>query len=199
MLYEIKEQFSIEMLTDEVGTHISLYQPTHRYSPENKQDRIMYKNLLKEIEHSLRQKKDVSLNDSIMEPLYQLEKDNGFWNNTLDGIAVLANKNTCMIYKLTGTVNELVIVNDRFHIKPLIKAFQSVENYQLLLLSQNDFSIYQGNRYGFSEIEIGEDVPRTLEAVLGKQLTDASVTQGSFGGIGRHGVFNGLRRIRTSY
>ncbi|MBK5254277.1 MAG: hypothetical protein JJE03_07480 [Peptostreptococcaceae bacterium] len=192
MLYEIKDQFSIDMISDEEGPHISLYQPTHSHYPENKQDSIVFKNLLREIENSLKQKNEPSFIDSIMEPFYKLEKDSNFWNNTFDGIAILANQNKCIIYKLTGTIKEFAVVNKRFHIKPLIKAFQSVGNYQLLLLSKNDFSIYQGNRYGFSEIEIDSDIPRTLEAVLGKQLTDPSVTQGSFAGVGRPGAFYGL-------
>ncbi len=36
MLYEIKDQFSIDMISDEEGPHISLYQPTHRHFQENK-------------------------------------------------------------------------------------------------------------------------------------------------------------------
>ncbi|MGZ9143096.1 MAG: hypothetical protein ACXW4O_12250, partial [Candidatus Binatia bacterium] len=33
---------------------LSLYQPTHRHHPDNQQDPIRYKNLLKELEGSLR-------------------------------------------------------------------------------------------------------------------------------------------------
>ncbi|MFA9379208.1 MAG: hypothetical protein ACERKZ_21040 [Lachnotalea sp.] len=136
MIYEITNQFPNEMiLSDDGGPHISLYQPTHRHYPENKQDLISY--------------------------------------------------------NLRGPINKFVVVNNSFHIKPLIQAFQSVENYQLLGLSQNNFTLYQGNRYGFSEIEIDSDIPRTLEAVLGKQQTDPSLTHGSFGGVGRPAVFHG--------
>jgi hypothetical protein len=53
-------QISIEQLTGLIGVHeppcISLYQPTHRRHPENQQDPIRYRNLLVEIETSLREK-----------------------------------------------------------------------------------------------------------------------------------------------
>ena len=43
-----------------LGAHeppcLSLYQPTHRAYPENQQDPIRFKNLLKSLEQSLRQK-----------------------------------------------------------------------------------------------------------------------------------------------
>jgi hypothetical protein len=191
MLYEITDQFPNDMISDEGGPHISLYQPTHRHFPENKQDLIEFKNLLREIVNSLKQKNEPSFIDSIMEPFYKLENDRDFWNNTLDGIAVLANQNRCIIYNLHGPVKEFAVVNNSFHIKPLIQAFQSVESYQLLGLSRNNFSLYQGNRYGFSEIGIGPDIPRTLGAVLGKQQTEPSLTQGSFGGTGRLAVYHG--------
>ena len=44
MLYEIANTFPHEIL-DAKEPFISLYQPTHRYRPENKQDLIRYKNL----------------------------------------------------------------------------------------------------------------------------------------------------------
>ncbi len=53
----------------------------------------MFKNLLREIVNSLKHKNEPSFIDSIMEPFYKLEKDGEFWNNTFDGIAVLANQN----------------------------------------------------------------------------------------------------------
>ncbi|MFA7673223.1 MAG: hypothetical protein WCY62_05160 [Clostridia bacterium] len=191
MLYEITDQFLNDMLPDDEGPNISLYQPTHRRFPENRQDLIEFKNLLREIVNLLKQKNEQCIVDTIMEPFYELEKDRDFWNNTLDGIAVLANKNRCIVYKLHSPVKGYVTVRSSFHIKPLIQAFQSVESYQLLELSSNNFSLYQGNRYGLSKIEIDPDVPRTLEAVLGNQKTEPSLTQGSFGGTGRTAVYHG--------
>ncbi len=191
MLYEITDQFSNDMISDEEGPHISLYQPTHRHFPKNKQDLIVFKNLIREIESSLKQNNKPTFIDSIMEPFYKLEEDSEFWNNTLDGIAILAHQNKCVIYNLHCPVKEFAVVSNSFHIKPLIKAFQSIERYQLLGLSHNSFSLYQGNRYGFSEIEIDSDVPRTLGAVLGKQKTNPLLSQGSFGGTGRPAVYRG--------
>lgn len=191
MLYEITDQFPNDMISDDGGAHISLYQPTHRCFPENKQDPIEYRNLLREIVNTLKQNNEQSIIDSIMEPFYELEKDKDFWNNTLDGIAVLATKNKCIVYNLHGQVKKYAGVNNSFYIKPLIQAFQCVESYQLLELSRNDFSLSQGNRYGFSKIEIDPDIPRSLEAVLGNQQTEPSLTQGSFGGTGRTAVYHG--------
>ncbi|MFA6846171.1 MAG: hypothetical protein WCR02_10630 [Sphaerochaetaceae bacterium] len=191
MAYEIVSRFPNDIIYQEEGPFISLYQPTHRHFPENKQDSIVFKNLLRVIENSLSQKYEKDLVVLIMKPFHELEEDEHFWNNTSDGIAVLASQNKCIIYNLQGSVKEFATVANSFHIKPLIKAFQSMENYQLLGLSRNNFTLYQGNKFGFSEIALPPDTPRTLEEVLGKQLTDSYVTQGSYGGIGSHAMYHG--------
>jgi hypothetical protein len=188
MAYEIASRFPNDIIYQEEGPLISLYQPTHRQFPENKQDSIVFKNLLRAIENSLAKKYEKDLAISIMQPFYELEKDETFWNNTSDGIAVLASKNKCIVYNLQGKVKEFTTVANSFHIKPLINAFQSMENYQLLGLSRNNFTLYQGNKYGFSEIGLPLDTPRTLEEVLGDQVTDSYLAKASYGGTGGHTV-----------
>nr|HPJ76698.1 hypothetical protein [Clostridia bacterium] len=190
MNYEITNQFPNEIIYEEKGPFISLYQPTHRSYPDNKQDTIVFSNLLRVIENSFNgNNKDIA--DSMLKPLYKLEKDLSFWNNTLDGIAVLASKNKCVIYNLQSPVKEFVSLADSFHIKPLIMAFQSLDSYQVLGLSRNNFSIYKGNRYGFSEIELAPDVPRKLEDVLGEDLTEPYLSHGSYGGTGGSAMYHG--------
>ena len=123
MLYEIVHHFPKDMIFKEDGPLISLYQPTHRSFPDNKQDPIVFKNLLRVIENSLKQKVNDEFIDSIMKPFYELKEDKYFWNNTSDGIAVLASQNKCIVYNLHNPVKEFAVVANSFHIKPLIQGF----------------------------------------------------------------------------
>lgn len=191
MLYEIAHRFPQDMILKEDGPLISLYQPTHRSFPDNKQDPIVFKNLLRVIENSLKQITNDDFIDSIMKPFYELKEDKTFWNTTADGIAVLASKSKCIVYNLHNPVKELAIVANSFHIKPLIKAFQSTENYQLLGLSRENFTLYQGNRNGFEEIVINQDTPRTMKDVLGDQLSDSNLSHGSYAGAGGPTMYHG--------
>jgi len=196
MLYEIAHRFPQDMIFKEDGPLITLYQPTHRSFPDNKQDPIVFKNLLRVIENSLKQIPDVDSIDSIMKPFYELNDDTIFWNNASNGIAVFASQNKCIVYNLHNPVKEFAVVANNFHIKPLIKAFQSIENYQLLGLSRENFSLYQGNRLGFEEIAINQDTPRTMEQVLGKQLSDASLSYGSYAGAGGPAMYYGQDGVK---
>jgi len=191
MLYEIVHRFPQDMIFQEDGPLISLYQSTHRSFPDNKQDPIVFKNLLRVIEHSLKQKMSIEPIDAIMKPFYDLKEDKVFWNNTSDGIAVLASQNKCIVYNLNNPVKELAVVADSFHIKPLLQAFQSIENYQLLGLSRENFTLYQGNRDGFHEIKIDPDTPRSMHDVLGNQLSDSYLSHGSYAGAGGPTMYHG--------
>ena len=57
---EIRNLLTTESLAELASVHqppcLSLYQPTHRRHPENQQDPIRFRNLVKELEASLRQK-----------------------------------------------------------------------------------------------------------------------------------------------
>jgi hypothetical protein len=54
MSYAIAHLFPDEMIFEKGGPFVSLYQPTHRHFPENKQDTIVFKNLVRQIENSLK-------------------------------------------------------------------------------------------------------------------------------------------------
>ncbi len=191
MLYKLVERFPEDMIFKEEGPLVSLYQPTHRIFPDNKQDVIVYKNLLRTIENSLKLLVDDSESDELMKPLYEIKDDKEFWNNTYDGLAILVNKKNCIVYKLREPVKELAIVANSYYVKPLIKAFQALEQYQVLGLSRENFNLYQGNRYGFEELVIDEDQPKTMEDVLGDQKTESYLSHGSYGGTGAPTMYHG--------
>lgn len=191
MTYELAKHFPHEIIFQTEGPMITLYQPTHRRFPENKQDQIVYKNLLRDIENTLSSKYEKDMIETIMHPFHELEDDVEFWNNTLDGIAVLGSQTQCVIYNLQETFNQFATVAKSFHIKPLIKAFQSLENYQLLGLSRNSFALYQGNRNRITEIPLSSDTPTSLKDVLGDQKTESYLSHGSYGGASGNTMYHG--------
>jgi hypothetical protein len=191
MTYELVKAFPDQILFKQEGPFISLYLPTHRHEPENKQDPIVYKHLLKTVESSLAQKYSPKEIEVSMSPLRHIEEDIDLWNNTLDGLAVLSCPKRTVIYLLHDTVEALAIVADRFQTKQLIKAFQSIDQYQLLGLSSDSFALYHGNQNGIEQIHLAPGTPSTMEEVLGNQLTDSYLTQGSYNGTGRSAMYHG--------
>ena len=155
---------------------LSLYQPTHRQHPDNTQDPIRFRNLVKMMEESLRQKYPKREIKPLLQPFEALAEDRTFWNRTADGLAVLSAPGLFRVYKLQRPVAELVVVADSFHTKPLMRITQSADHYQVLALSRNAFKVFEGNRDALGEILPIESVPQTAAELLGK---DADVREGA--------------------
>ncbi len=177
MSFEIVHVFPHEMLLDTEGTScISLYQPTHRHGPENQQDLIRFKNLIQQIEQSLEEKFSKEEIEQKMIPFYELGEDHQFWEHAGEGLAVFAADDKCIVYKLQRPVEEFAVVADSFHIKPLIRVYQSADRYHLLGLSRESFAIYEGNRYHVEKIDMDEEIKNTAKKALGEDYDDKVVT-----------------------
>ena len=94
----------------------------------------------------------------------------GFWNQTLDGLAVLGAKGSFRVYKLQRTVAEQAVVANSFHIKPLLRILQSADRYQVLALNRREIRLFEGNRDALDEEEPARGVPRTISEALGEEF-----------------------------
>lgn len=173
------------LATSQHGPCLSLYQPTHRRHPENQQDPIRFRHLVKALEASLRQQHPAAETRRLLEPFEALARDHDFWNHTLDGLAVLGGGELFKVFRLQRPVVELAIVAGSFHTKPLRRFLQSVDRFQVLGLSLSGIRLYEGDRDVLDEIDPAPGVPRTMADALGEELTEPSKTVASHGGIGR--------------
>jgi hypothetical protein len=187
-----KELLNELQLTDQAPC-LSLYMPTHRSHPDNLQDPIRFKNLVKQMEESLLRKYSASEVEKHLEPFELLTDDKDFWNHASEGLAILSADELFKRIRLPIAVEELVVVADSFHTKPLQKYLQSSENYHVLGLSLHDIRLFEGNRHSLIEVVSFPGVPKTITEALGEELTDKHTTVASYGGSGgessnmRHG------------
>lgn len=173
-----------ELLMPDQQPCLSLYMPTHRSHPENLQDPIRFKNLLKQLEESLLLKYSAGEVKKHLEPLEALMDDVSLWNHTSDGLAVFSRNGLFKTVALPVKVDELAMVADSFHTKPLRQYLQSTERYHVLGLSLHEVRLFEGYRHSLAEIELLPDIPRTMISALGDDLTDKHSTVASYGGTG---------------
>lgn len=150
---------------------LSLYQPTHRSFPEREQDPIRFKQLVRQLEDSLK-KQGVTDYQSLTAPFHKLIDDVDFWNSNRDGLAVFAAPGYFEWFRLQRKVPELAVANDRMHVKPLLRIAQSADRYQILAITLDSVKLYEGNRDGIDEIRLADGVPATLQEALGRELTE---------------------------
>jgi hypothetical protein len=149
---------------------LSLYQPTHRTYPDKQQDPIRFRNLLRELEESLRREYATRDVRPLLEPFERLAEDTDFWRTrTLDGLAVLGAPDLFRVYRLQRAVPELAVVADSFHLKPLVRLLQSADSYYVLGLDRQQIRLFEGNRDQLDEVEPAPGIPRTSAEVLGEE------------------------------
>lgn len=180
-----KEEHLVKLLSMEQKPCISIFMPTHRSHPENQQDHIKFKNLVKELEKSLAEKFSNGEINDLLEPFHALILDKEFWNYNPEGIAVFGANGYFEAFGLHSGVSELAIAADTFHTKPLRKYLQSVDRYHILGINLHEVKLYEGNRYSITEINLEDEMPVTIEEALGDELTEPHLTAASYGGAGK--------------
>lgn len=145
---------------------VSMYLPTHRAGLEVQQDPIRLKNLIASARDELI---DLGLRreeaDSFLAPAKALQADSDFWAHGERGLAVLVGPDGARILRLADAGDELVVVSDRFHVKPLVRSLAAGESFWILAISQNHVRLLRGDPNGASELAL-EEIPESLAEAL---------------------------------
>jgi hypothetical protein len=165
---------------------VSIYMPTHRTGSETQQDPLRLKNLLREAEKHLFAQgigtRDVK---NILEPGIMLLQDSNFWQHQSDGLAFFLSSNRVRRYRLPLNFAELVVVEDHFHVSPLLPLFTGDGQFYILAVSQNEIRLLLGTRYSVSEVDIGQVGGSLAEAIpsVNHQMSLQLHTTNSAGGM----------------
>jgi hypothetical protein len=128
--------------------------PTHRTSPDNKQDPIRVKNLVTEGTNRLLgefPKRDVApLLDRLDALVAAID-----YQYTLDGLVLAVNRDMAREYVLPFTLSERVVVDDTFFTRDLVHAFNRARRYWVLSLSEQPTRLYAATREDLEEITTG--------------------------------------------
>ena len=173
--------FAELLAADRASPSVSIYMPMHRRFPEQAQNEVHFRNLLKQVEDAERRSDIPPPGEDVLGPLRALLDQREQWEHPQDGLAVFAAPGFFRTFKLPRGVTEQVVVADRFHIKPLLRMVQSADRYQVLALSRERIRLLEGNRDALEEVDLAPDVPQTIEEALGEQLTELQTQAYSYG------------------
>jgi len=144
---------------------VSIYMPTHP-TGDIEQDPIRLKNLLRDAENQLiSNRADIPDASKLLKPAQQLLSDSYFWQHQGDGLAIFLSPDIFQYYRVPHSFQELVIVAERFHIKPLLPLFSEDGAFYVLAVSQNRLRLLQCTRYYVREVT-PEAVPESLAETL---------------------------------
>jgi hypothetical protein len=168
-----------------------------RAGPQTRENPIRLKNLVRTAEEELiAGQMRPTLARDLLEPARELEDDSEFWQHHADGLCIHIAPGFYERYWLPLRFPELVVVSDRFHVKPLLELFTGDAYFYLLAISMNDVRVFRCGRYGEQELSV-VDMPRSMDDALWpddperqQQFRNQPVAQAS-GKQGEFGVFHG--------
>lgn len=148
------------------GLCVSIYMPTFRAGVETQQNPIRLRNLLEAAQERLvASGMRAPEAQKLLQPAMALLDNGMFWRNQGDGLAVFVSEDKFQAYRVPQHFREQVVVNDRFHIKPMLALFRSDGHFYVLALSQNRVRLLEGTKLTVSEMEL-ETLPKSLADAL---------------------------------
>lgn len=94
-------------------------------------------------------------------PVEMILDSPGFWENRMNGIAAFFTPESFAWYSLQYPFEELVVVTDRFHLKPLLRNASENGRFYLLALSETEIKFYEASELGINELYV-KGIPRNL-------------------------------------
>jgi hypothetical protein len=157
---------------------VSIYAPMVKAGPETQQNPIRFKNLVRQAEGALRERGlDEKEAESLLAPAVDLIDDNPFWQHQAAGFAAFLSEGFARWYRLPIEVRELAVVEDRFHLKPLLPLLSGDGRFYVLALSQKHVRLLEATRHSVREVDLqaGGDLPTSLNDALGYEVEETHV------------------------
>ena len=144
---------------------VSMYMPMQKAGPDIRQNPIRFKNLIREAEGRL-DAMGIPQKD-VMELLKSAEEldTSEFWENQDLGLTIFISPKVFRYYSLPFKFQELVVVTEQFHLKPLLHLINNDQRFYLLAVSQKDVRFFEGTHFSIKEVEV-ENMPKSLDEAL---------------------------------
>jgi hypothetical protein len=141
---------------------LSILLPTHRTSPDNRQDPIRVKNLATEAADRLLKEFSKREIQPLLDNLDAIVREIDY-RYALDGLAIFVNKDFARKFYLPFPVTERVIIDESFATRDLVMAMNRSPRYWVLALSEKPTRLFEGAHdtlveitdYGFPMVHSG--------------------------------------------
>lgn len=172
---------------------VSIYMPTVRAGLGAQQNPIRLKNLLRSVHEKLAETGMESTEAAeLMAPVRELVDDPTFWQEQEGGLIIFRSPDALRTYRLPTPIDELAMVNERFHVKPLFTMLAEDRPFYVLAISLKNIRLIAATRHHAEELEI-PGVPRSLTEALGDLTRQHSPFQASTSSktVARSPIFHG--------
>jgi hypothetical protein len=182
-----------KLTAQQQGPCVSIFMPTHAAGRDGQQDALRLKNLLGQAERGLIDQ-GLRAPDArrLIDAARELPNEPGFWEKRSHGLAVFITEGVFQRFRVPLALDEKLLVNRRFQVRPLLPLLTANDQFFLLALSQNRARLFQVNQLAIREIKV-EGMPKSLPEALNYDVggRPAQVHSAAGGQGGQGSVFHG--------
>jgi hypothetical protein len=190
-----KEQFA-QLANFQNERCISFYMATTNSTSveaNRQKDFIAFKNKLQQLSGILRDKQvDQTQIERLLKPGYDLLRNEGFWANLWQGLAVFVSDGFFRYIKLPITPREEILLNSTFYLTPLIPVMTSKDYFYVLVISKKQAKLYRADEFGMRYIPV-KGMPKGVDDVVHfEEKDDDDLFRTDTAGAGAGAVYHGI-------
>jgi hypothetical protein len=170
---QLREQLEA-LVQHRTSPSISIYMPMELAGPAVEQNPIRFKNLIKKASELLGAE-----NQAMIAPLEELLTKESFWEERAPGLAVFHSREGTRVLRLPTQIEPLAVVEDRFHLKPVLALLAEPGRFHVLALSQHATRLLEVTR---GEVRELPGLPGSIHATLPAESTRRQLQYHTGGG-----------------
>ena len=171
----LTEHATKALLAERQPPCVSIFLPTARRGAETLQGPIRLKNLIRRAAGKLNSTGiDEFRKNDLLAPARSLLKNEDFWQSQSDGLAIFLARDGWWIYRLPLEFDEVSLVNEHFHLRPLIPLLSFDGHFFILALGQGNMRLFEATRHQIGKVALDE-VPDHLQELLRLEGAEASM------------------------
>jgi hypothetical protein len=156
-----------DLLKERKPPCVSIYMPAHQGATQVDEDPLRLKNLLKEAESSLEAMgyagRDLAA--VLGPPRTRILRDTMFWKYQGKGLALFLARDQMKSYRLPAEFEQMAVVGERYHLKPLLPMLGRGERFFVLALNLKKTRLISATRFNALEINPGSAPISLVEAL----------------------------------
>jgi hypothetical protein len=164
----------LNLQRERIYPSVTLLMPSSRITVDANKEKIILKNLVNELNDKLKHKVDRKNAEFIINQINQVINEIDLFHLN-EGLGIFVNEKRTFYIKFPFSVPQMVVIDDTFETKFLIKQYNRSIEYFLLNLNEKDTNLFKGFGEILEPIQC-EDFPYTIEDVV-----DLKYDQGTWG------------------
>lgn len=155
-----------ELMQPQAGPCITILMPAYQAGADIQQNPVRLRNLLRIAHDQLAEQGIGSANaDALLQPATDLIGNSDFWQRQSQGLALFVNPKGIQSFRVPLALDEVVRVNDRYYVKPLLCLLSDDGMFYVLALSQNKIRLLRATRDTFQHVPL-PDTPDSMAEAL---------------------------------